>query len=159
MLSGYASGLNGTCPNKTPNFDWATEVGAAGFIGALQQKEDTTPPEITASANPAKLWPPNGEMVSVTVSGTMTDSELNGTGVNPGTAAYAVTDAYGQVQPTGRVALESDGSYTFMTELQASRNGADKEGRRYTILVSAQDNAGNKGVAAALMIVPHGQGH
>jgi hypothetical protein len=33
ILGAYAAGLNGTCPNNTPNYDWATEVGAVAFNG------------------------------------------------------------------------------------------------------------------------------
>jgi len=47
----------------------------------------------------------------------------------------------------------------FTISLQASRNGNDKDGRHYTITVSAGDFAGNLGVTAAVVIVPHDQGH
>jgi len=33
-------------------------------------------------------------MVPVTISGMMTNNEVNGTGVNPSSATYAVTDSY-----------------------------------------------------------------
>jgi hypothetical protein len=119
---------------------------------------DTTPPTITVTATPDILWPPNGQMVPVTVSGMMTDSELDGTGVNPSTAAYVVTDEYAQVQPSGSVPLQPNGSYSFTIQLQASRNGDDLDGRQYIITVSAQDNAGNKGAASTVVTVPHDQG-
>jgi hypothetical protein len=116
---------------------------------------DTTPPAITASANPATLWPPNGKMVPVTISGTITDAE---TGVNASTAAYAVTDEYGKIQPRGGITLGSNGSYSFTVSLEASRNGNDQDGRHYTITVSATDNAGNPDVASTVVTVPHDQG-
>jgi len=31
IYGAYASGLNGTCPNNTPNYDWSTEVGLVSF--------------------------------------------------------------------------------------------------------------------------------
>jgi len=117
---------------------------------------DTTPPVITVSANPATLWPPDGKMVPVTIAGTMADSQ---SGVNASTAAYAVTDKYGLIQPSGKITLGSNGSYSFTIQLQASRNGNDKDGRQYIITISAQDNVGNKGSAATGAIVPHDQGH
>src|SRR5947207_2828930 len=80
---------------------------------------------IPVSAKPTVLWPPNCNMVPATVWGTMTDHEPGGTGVNPSTGAYAVTDEYGQVQPRGSVPLGSDGSYSFVIQLQASRHGND----------------------------------
>lgn len=118
---------------------------------------DSIPPVITASATPTTLWPPNGIMAQVTVSGSMKDNELGGTGINPNTAVYAVKDPYGQVQPTGKVTVSSDGSFSFTIQLQASRNGSDKNGRKYIITVSAQDNAGNKGSTAIGVTVPHDQ--
>jgi hypothetical protein len=112
-------------------------------------------PAITVSATPKKLWPPNKFMVPVTVSGTMT--EPGGAGVNPSTAAYVVLDEYGLVQPKGAVSLSADGSYSFTIQLQASRNGNDKDGRQYHITVSGEDNVGNMGSSSTLVIVPHDQ--
>jgi hypothetical protein len=116
---------------------------------------DTTPPTITVSATPATLWPPNGNMVPVTITGTITDT---GSGVDASTATFGVTDKYGLVQPSGHVTLGGDGSYTFTIQLQASRNGSDQDGRQYTITVRAQDKAGNKGSASTVVTVPHDQG-
>jgi hypothetical protein len=122
---------------------------------AILEAADTAPPVITVSATPATLWPPNGKMVPVTVSGTITDKI---SGVNASTATYAVSDEYGSVQPSGKVTLGSNGSYSFTIQLQASRNGNDKDGRQYTITVKAQDNAGNSGSASTGVTVPHDQG-
>lgn len=116
---------------------------------------DKTPPSITASASPTTLWPPDGKMVPVTITGMITDGVA---GVNGSTATYAVVDEYGTVQPSGPVALGSNGSYVFTIPLQASRTENDQDGRRYTITVSAQDRAGNKGLAFAVVTVPHDQG-
>jgi hypothetical protein len=113
-----------------------------------------TPPVITIRATPDTLWPPNGKMVLVTIAGTITYA---GSGVNPNTAAYVVTDEYRQVQPKGSVAPRADGNYSFTIQLQASRNGNDRDGRQYTITVSAHDLAGNEGVGTASVIVPHDQ--
>ena len=117
--------------------------------------DDTAPPPvITVSATPATLWPPNGSSVPVVVSGQIT---ANGTGVNPQTAAYTVTDSYGQVQPTGPVVLNLDGSYSFNILLPAYRDGTDLADRNFTITVSGQDNAGNAGSSSFRVVVPHDQ--
>ncbi|HEV2395335.1 MAG TPA: alpha-amylase family glycosyl hydrolase [Candidatus Sulfotelmatobacter sp.] len=129
----------------------------AGNISSLVSQPvniDLTPPSASVSASPSSLWPPNGKMVSVTVSGAITDSL---SGVNPSTAAFSVVDEYGTVQPNGPVTLGSGGSYAFTVSLQASRNGNDMDGRQYTITVSAQDFAGNVGSAATVVTVPHDQ--
>jgi probable HAF family extracellular repeat protein len=115
---------------------------------------DTTAPVITIAASPATLSPPNGKLVTVTVSGTITDG-LGGSGVDASSAAYQVIDEYGQIQPSGPVTPdEADGSYAFTVDLQASRNGNDRDGRRYTIEVSATDHAGNEGAKSATVTVP-----
>ncbi len=117
---------------------------------------DTTPPVITVSGTPRVLWPPNGKMVPVTVSGTITDT---GSGVNVNSAAYAVKDEYGEVQPHGPITLGPGGAYSFRVLLQASRLGTDLDGRRYTVTVRAKDNAGNGGSKTSVVTVPHDQRH
>jgi hypothetical protein len=114
----------------------------------------TTTPVVTLSTTPTSLWPPNGKMVPVTVSGTITDS---GTGCTV-TARYAVIDEYGEVQPNGPVTLRTGGAYSFTVLLQASRLGADMDGRLYTIDVSASNNAGKIGSQKGAVIVRHDQG-
>jgi FG-GAP-like repeat/FG-GAP repeat len=121
----------------------------------LQPTLDTTPPRITVALNPVALWPPKGKLVPVTVSGTITDT---GSGVNASTATYAVKDEYGEVQPTGRISLGPTGNYSFKIWLQASRRGSDLDGRRYTIIVRAKDNAGNVRSKTGVVTVPHDQG-
>ena len=116
---------------------------------------DLTPPKVIVSVSPTTLWPPDGQMVSVTVSGTITD---NLSGVNPSTAAFSVADEYGSVQPSGLVSLGAGGSYSFTASLQASRSGTSTSGRHYTIMVSAKDLAGNLGSASTVVTVPHDQG-
>jgi hypothetical protein len=111
---------------------------------------------VRVSASPSSIWPPTGNMVPVTVSGTITD---NLSGVDPGTAAFAVADEYGSVQPSGPVTLGPGGNYSFTVSLQASRNGNDQDGRQYVITVSAKDLAGNLGSATTTVTVPHDQGH
>jgi uncharacterized membrane protein len=119
---------------------------------ATPAEVDTTPPAITVSASPATLSPPNGKLVTVTVSGAITDG-ANGSGVQAGT--YQVIDEYDQLQLSGNFSPdEADGSYAFTVKLQASRNGNDRDGRRYTIEVSATDNAGNEGSKSAIVTVP-----
>jgi hypothetical protein len=118
---------------------------------------DTTPPAVTIAARPTTLWPPNGKLVSVRVSGTITDAP-DGSGVNASSAAFKVLDEYGQVQPQGSLALGAAGRYAFTVALEASRNGKDQDGRHYTIKVSARDHAGNLGGASTTVTVPHDQG-
>ena len=115
----------------------------------------TIAPIITLLTTPASLWPPNGKMVPVTISGTVTDTDSS---CSIKTAAYAVKDEYREVQPTGPITLGVGGPLTFTVWLQASRLGTDLDGRLYTVTVSASNNAGKTGSQAATVIVPHRAG-
>ena len=151
--------------SNTPAIDTVIEAPAAVNVAATQDPGtwsmqigpvDTTPPAVSVSPRPSTLWPPNGQMISVTVSGTITDS---GSGVDPTKVSFSVVDEYGSVQPSGPVSLGSGGKYSFTISLQASREGGDKNGRQYTITVSARDLAGNLGSASTTVNVLHDQGH
>jgi probable HAF family extracellular repeat protein len=128
-------------------------TGTHAFV-ATPVEVDTVPPVITVSASPTTLWPPNGKLVTVTVSGTITD-EPDGSRVS--NAAYRVMDEYGQIQPSGNFTPEADDEYSFTVELQASRRGNDRNGRQYTIEVSATDHAGNPSTESVIVTVPHNQ--
>ena len=125
--------------------------GTDGVVGVLLNNTQfcTTPPVITLSTTPTSLWPPNGEMVPVTVSGRITDSGCSAT-----SASYAVIDEYGEIQPSGPVTL-SAAAYSFTVLLPASRLGTDLDGRLYTITVSASNNAGKTESQVGAVIVPH----
>jgi FG-GAP-like repeat len=134
---------------------WGGNSYGNGSVGVLLNNTpfDTTPPMITLSATPKVLWPPNGRMVPVRISGTITDT---GSGV----AAFAVTDEYGKIQPRGTITLGPAGNYSFSVLLQASRLGTDtdKDGRRYMVTVQASDKAGNSGSKTTVVTVPHDLG-
>jgi hypothetical protein len=120
---------------------------------------------ITVTASPKTLWPPNGKFVTVTVTGTVTDTT---NGINP-TLNYKVTDSSGMVLPSGTATLQAtntdtsgnvlSGTFSFTLSLQARRAGTDFNGRQYTITVTAQDSAGNAADGTAVVTVPHDQGH
>ena len=161
--NGPVTAVAGSSASTTLNAKGSYNIGLraldnAANVSALATARvgiDLAPPAVSVAANPSSLWPPNGKMVPVTVSGTIMDKL---SGVNPSTAAFAVADEDGTVQPRGPVSLGPGGSYSFTVLLQASSNGNDLDGRHYTITVSANDFAGNHGSAAATVTVPHDQG-
>jgi hypothetical protein len=159
MLSAtVADGTLANTPSVTSDThdpDTSNNSGSAGSA-VITAIADKTPPTIAISANPLTLWPPNGTMVSVTVSGTITDT---GSGVNLSSGSFAVSDEYGTVQPAGPLTINPEGTYLFTVNLEASRKGSDKDGRQYTISVFAKDNAGNPGSSSINVSVPHDQGH
>jgi hypothetical protein len=94
---------------------------------------------VTVKAKPSSLKNGSGT-VSVVISGTITDS---GSGVDPTTAHYRVTDTEGTVQPSGSVTLSSKGTYSFAVQLDAIQ--IKKRSRLYKVYVSAADRVGNVG--------------
>ena len=159
MLS--ATAADGTLANTpsvtsdTHDPDTSNNSGSAGSA-VITAIADKTPPTIAISANPLTISPPNGKMIPVTVSGTITDT---GSGVNLSSGSFAVSDEYGAVQPAGPLTINPDGTYLFTVNLEASRKGSDKDGRQYTISVFAKDNAGNLGSSSIIVTVPHDQGN
>ena len=135
----------------TKGADGNVWFGKWGYIGKLILP-DTTPPSITLNASPKKLWPPNGQMVPITFWGKITD---DGSGLVSSSIEYAVKDEYGLVQPRGHLTLDDAGKYSFTVLLRASREGNDKDGRHYSIRVSARDKASNKAARSVGLIVPH----
>jgi hypothetical protein len=139
------------------------QAQSGGGVDAFMAKigTDTVPPAITITATPETLWPPNGKLIPVTITGTITGMD---SAVDAITATYEVTDEYDSIHLRGPVTVDKDDDeegkfvYTFTIRLQASRKGNDADGRRYTITVSALDTEGNKGSADAIVTVPHDQG-
>jgi hypothetical protein len=138
--------------------DWAGNVEQ---IRSLQIEigttVDTAPPVLAVFANPMQLWPPNNKLVPVKIYGTVSDT---GSGIR--SIHIQVVDEYGTCQPvvtdigTGDIV---NGNWERTIQLEASRKGNDKDGRKYTIRVTATDNAGNVTVREIVVIVPHDQGH
>src|SRR5262249_34390431 len=92
-----------------------------------------------------------GTTVGVTtVSGQISDVL---SGLAAGGASYSVADEYGQLQPSGTVGLQADGSYSFTLTLDGPRSN-DKDGRSYQITVRARALAGNTGAQTVTAIVP-----
>jgi len=124
----------------------ATDMEHNDIVQETVIRLDKTPPKVTLSATPSTLWPPNGKMVGVTINGSATD-KLSGID----TVTFNVVDSYGTCQPT----LTGFGS---TIQLEAARNGNDKNDRTYTITAIAKDKAGNQTVASTTVTVSHDQG-
>jgi hypothetical protein len=114
---------------------------------------DVTPPTITCAVNPATLWPPTGKQVGVVVSGAATDAS----GLNAASFGYTVIDEYGLVQPQGPVAIGGAGAYAVTVPLVSARNGNDRNGRTYQIIVAGRDGAGNAASCTTTVTVLHDQ--
>lgn len=132
------------------------QAGNQGQPLALQEiKIDQTGPTSSPVPSTSVLWPPNGQTVPVTISGVITD---NLSGVDLTEASYTVTDSEGQIDLSGSLTLNADGSYSFQVPLSKRRVGQDRQGRVYTITITDDDIAGNVGSWSITVTVPHDEG-
>jgi len=104
---------------------------------------DKTPPEVKLDANPKEIWPPNGKMVDVTVTGYATDDHLF-------SKELTVEDEYNLIEPV-------ISAFGQTIQLEAKRNGSDLDGRAYIIKAVAEDKAGNTTEKQTQVIVLHDQ--
>ena len=112
---------------------------------------DAVFPTITVSVSPMLLWPPDGAQVPVTVSGIANDA-----GSGMARIDWYVVDEYHQVEPRGSITAVN-GAFSFQIVLVRDRKGTDKNGRHYTIRVTAIDQAGNATAAKPVVVNVHDQ--
>lgn len=84
-------------------------------------------------------------MVKVTIGGSAQDS-LSGIA----STSFKVTDEYGKVEP-------SVSNFGDVIQLEASKNGNDKDGRVYTVSAIVTDKAGNQSTTSVTVVCPHDQ--
>jgi len=123
----------------------------------LVEIQDTTPPTITnVSATPNVLWPPNHELVPVTLAVSVTD-----------VCDAAVAQSCHIVSVTSNEAIAGAGSGhtspdweitgSLIANLRAERSGLGS-GRTYTLTVQCTDASNNSSTAGVTVTVPHDQG-
>jgi uncharacterized protein YjiK len=115
---------------------------------------DNTKPTITVGASLTELWPANDTLMPDTISGTIADAL---SGVDPASVTFRVLDEYGEIQPAGGVVLGAGGTFSLQVMLEARRLGQDRDGRRYEIVLTGKDLAGNQASASVVVTVPHDQ--
>lgn len=124
------------------------------YVRLANHAPDTTPPVISVAVSPPVLWPPSGQMVAVTISGSVADGQ---SGLDLASAYFVVLDEYCRVQPAGIVPVQADGQYEVTFFLEASRGGRDGDGRLYTVTIRASDLVGNQGTMSVAVAVPFNQ--
>ena len=122
--------------------------------------KDTIPPTLTVLANPPTLWPPNHDLVQVSIAGQVRDI----CDPNPQVALVSVTSSepddapgMGDGNTTGDIAGADVGTLDTEVDLRAERNGTGP-GRVYQITYRAVDSSGNSTPAFAVVTVTHDQG-
>jgi len=120
---------------------------------SLTVKIDKTAPTVQLTATPSIIRGNNGKPVTVTLSG-------NGADATSGLASvsYVVTDEYGT--PLGiptRALSGQSATWTEVLNVEARRNGNDRDGRLYRVTATITDSAGLTATATADILVPHDQ--
>lgn len=109
---------------------------------------DTVPPLIHATATPAHIWPPNGQMTQVSITINVSDE----TDPAPDVRLISVTcNECAANDITGAMTGTDDRSFF----VRAERLGKGKEGRVYTATYQATDSSGNAATAAVTVTIPH----
>lgn len=116
---------------------------------------DSTPPQLTLSADPSVLWPPRHQMVDVTIGVTAIDD------VDPQPSVELVSivssedgDGTGDGHTSDDVQDAAFGTDDRQVRLRAERSGLGND-RVYTLTYRARDAAGNTALASVTVVVPH----
>jgi len=137
--------LVSTLGQHTVNYWSVDNLNNTEATHSLVVKIDNVAPVVTASSNPATASK-SPRPVTVTISGSVTDA-VSGVG----NASFNVIDEYGATQPSGAVTVQANGTYSFTLSLPATKQGNDKDGHLYTIVVSGSDQAGNPASATTTL--------
>lgn len=132
-------------------------IDRAGNTEAAQTltlKIDKTAPQAALSATPSRIFPPNGKLVTVTLTGTASDAVSGLAQVS-----YVVTDEYGDTLSMPSRPLEgASATWTDTLQIEARRHGNDKDGRLYRVIANVTDLAGNTTATSTDIIVLHDKG-
>jgi N-acetylneuraminic acid mutarotase len=157
--SGVASSIGcntTTVSNETPGTTLACSATNGAGLSSSQTatiKIDKTPPVVSCSASPSALWPPNGKLVPVHVTVSVTDP--GGSGPN-GYKLVSITSNEGNISAEQQGFVI--GTASTSGKLLADRNGKGT-GRVYTLTYQGSDVAGNTATCTTTFRVSHEQGH
>jgi PKD domain-containing protein len=148
-----------TSPTPTAAFPLGTTTVSLTVTDGLESSTDevsvtvvdTSPPEVTLSAQPSTLWPPNGRMVDVHLVVRVIDR------CDPMASFVLVSISSNGVSARSRDADLHDADFgSSDTEflLRATRNGGNLE-RRYVIAYEGRDRFANASIVTTEISVPH----
>ena len=116
---------------------------------------DTTPPQIAVELNHTTLWPPNHELVEIVASVSVTDDvDPAPTFVLTSVASDEPDNGQGDGKTNSDIQDVAPGTPDTMFKLRAERSGKG-DGRTYTIVYTATDEAGNVASTRLDVRVPH----
>lgn len=126
---------------------------AAGAVTTADLQPDATAPTLNLTANPNRIFPPNGQSVTVTLSGVGSDMCSGLASIS-----YVVTDEYGtSLSIPTRTLNGSSASWTDSLIVQARRRGNDSDGRLYRVTATITDVAGNTSTSTTDIVISHDQ--
>ena len=123
---------------------------------------DTTPPDLSVTLTPARLWPPGHKLVTITANITVTDKcdpkpfvKLISVKSNEPDNGLGDGDQPNDIQSaTGGPLVVNDDIRSFQVRQERGGTGT---GRVYTVTYEASDHSGNKTQKTATVTVPFSQ--
>ena len=135
--------------------DWCDSTSTAV---AQVEVIDVTPPTIEVTLDRDVLWPPNHKMVDICADEIVVEDNCD---ADPEVALYSIeSDEPDNDKADGNTTDDIQGADIGTEDtcfaLRSERQGTG-DGRKYTIIYSATDNAGNVGYDTVCVRVPHDQ--
>ena len=120
--------------------------------------DDTEPPVLTVTLQPALLWPPNHQMTNVTANAVATDNCAAGPIILSSVTSNEADDSQGNGDGNTVNDIQGavPGTPDFGFALRSERAGAG-QGRVYTATYTVSDSSGNSVAAFGTAFVPHDQ--
>jgi hypothetical protein len=118
---------------------------------------DTTPPVLAPYADRTTLWPPNQKMEEIVITANASDNSglpvLLGASVS--SSAPVSGGGAADKSPDWTEPVTSQEKGLIILKLRAERFGFEKQGRVYTVTITAVDTSNNKSTAIVEVTVPH----
>jgi hypothetical protein len=118
-------------------------------------------PVVPVCASTPKVEVDSASVMSIPVrSGRLIDWPIAGavkleSGCSLKSAAFKLDDEYGVMNKTGEVMVGPDGRFSFVVSVEGFRKGTDKDGRTYTVAVTASNEAGSATSGPVTATVEH----
>lgn len=149
------SNLTGGPATVRIEIDAEDGCGNTGSESADATVQDTTPPTITVTLNRNALWPPNHKLSEITAMVVAEDNcdpmvayELTSISSNEPDNGLGDGDTENDIQ-------EADYGTADLSFLLRAERAGPLPGRKYTIIYTAEDNAGNTASDTVCVRVPH----
>jgi hypothetical protein len=153
VVSGNSASLTISTEGTTTVTFFATDfAGNAEAPKTVTINLDKTPPNLTCSANPNVLWPPDHKLVAVNTAVNLSDPIS-------GPNAFSLVSLTNSEPDSGDGDIQgfAIGSPSISGQLRADRLGTGT-GRVYTFTYTGTDRAGNSASCTTTVSVPHDQG-